>query len=392
MRFRRIGFPLLAGAVLVLAPSSPLAAQQLECVAPDDVNASGQCVFKIPKDAGRRNIILRLTNQSGPVRDADVEFEFRGAAGSITPKAKTGPSGLVEAIWVGTPTTEGAVVVARAKMEAERVVVREIRIEAAAAPAAPLTLTPYSGLGQIWYEKRQLPRPVVVEVEGADAACTGAVVFFRPTTGGLASPDSVYATRETDPLTHRSACLARTYWKLAEGVGTQHLTATVRGQPASNTTVEARARLLPRIGAGLAATYFRSYDVPKVDTATNDTTPDKVEDNFLLRPTVSADFPLFRRVPGLRGVVGISLTSPDRDWYVGFSALQPFYGIPHEAMGVDVHLVAHLGRRRVLDDVGDCRAGIDCDSDEELLLLGGGLMFIVDGTSLLNTFTGVLKP
>ena len=118
----------------------------------------------------------------------------------------------------------------------------------------------------------------------------------------------------------------------------------------------------------------------------------RINADYLFRPVVSADFPIFRRVAGLRGSVGVSLTSPDRDWYLGASALQPRYGIAHEALGIDVHAIAHFGRRLVLEDAEDCRSGGSCESEDKVLLLGGGLMFIVDGSTLLNTFTGVLKP
>lgn len=353
------------------------------------MNQAGQCTAKVPQDGSHR-IILRLVDRSGtgiPFRR--VNFQIRGPAGSVTPFNQTGETGLVEAIWTGVPAGE-TVVIASANVDGRRVV-REIKVEAAATPPKNLTLAAVSGLRQFWYESRQLPRPITIAVDGADASCTGAVVSFRASSGGAVSPDSVYAARGTDPNTLQSRCLAQAYWKLGEGVGTQHLIATVRGQPAQNITVSARARKLPRIGGGLAATHVRTHHVPKVDTATNDTTVERIDANVLFRPVISVDFPAFRRIAGFRGSVAVSASSPDRDWYLGFSAIQPFYGISHEALGVDMHVITHFGRRRVLDNVRNCESGVSCDSDDKVLLLGGGVMFIVDGTSVLTAISGALK-
>jgi len=375
---------------VLLGTATPLRAQKLECVLPRETNPAGQCLATVSKDSSGVTVILRFVSSPDTVSGKRVTFRLLpGSSGSVTDTARTGPDGLVQVRWTGNPGAGTAVFVATTVSRGQ-MISREVKIEAAPAKSPAFTLTFRSGNRQVWYEKRQLPRPLEVEVRGTDAECTGAVVFFRPSAGGIASPDSVYAVRETDLDTQASACVARSFWKLGEGVGTQHVIASVRGNPGQNVTATARARLLPRIGAGIAVTRDRGYSVPEADTVTNVTAVKRVKADYAFRPVISADFPIFRRVPGLRGSVGVSMVSPERDWYLGASALQPFYGIAHEALGIDVHAIAHFGRRTVLEDAEACRTEQECDTDDELLVLGAGLMFVVDGTALLGTLTGAL--
>lgn len=412
----RSSFPVAMGVLLAVAPTIARAqAHELLCVAPPLIKDSA-CLAKVPKDSAGVTIILRLV---GPGSVAGVPVIFArepGAAGSIGPSTSTGTTGLVETRWNGLPGAGVSHFVATATMPDGRQVFRDIKIEAAL-PQPAFELRWRSGNNQTWYEKRQLRWPLVLEVNGADSNCTGAVVYFRPSSGGSASPDSVYAMRPEGE--QRGPCLARTYWRVGEGVGMQHITAIVRGDPGRNLTAQARVRALPRIGAGIAATndyraHYLVKDSSRIVRVTRKITTvsppgdstvqiDSVVQMRILRrgdegwfttPVVNVDFPLRARWHHARFSLGVSLKDPSRDWYVGFSPLQARWGLAHENIGVDLHIVMHAGRRRVLDDPScrDDRDFSDCvETDRLFLPMGFGVSALVDGTSLLATLGSIFK-
>jgi hypothetical protein len=118
-----------------------------------------------------------------------------------------------------------------------------------------------------------------------------------------------------------------------------------------------------------------------------------VEEDWFTAPIITADFPMFAEQEWLRLSLGVSLKDPARDWFVGFSPLQAIWGVAHENMGMDLHLVMHAGRRRVLRNP-DCLA----DGAERCVIndrfyapLGFGFSAMVDGTALLSTLSSIFR-
>jgi hypothetical protein len=111
----------------------------------------------------------------------------------------------------------------------------------------------------------------------------------------------------------------------------------------------------------------------------------------LINPTLNVDFPLFRKVPGLRLALAVSLTSPDKDWYAGVNFPQLFFGTAVENLGVDVHFVSHFGRRDVITGSPQCAPANPCEKHDTFIFLGYGALVTVDGTGLLSTLTTIFK-
>lgn len=404
---------LLASAIFGM---QPLRAQTIECVVPTESRSPNQrCTFRVSPGSTSKDLVVRVR---GVPAAHPVDFRLESAGGSVTHRVFTDIFGLAQFTWQGTPGGSGARIVVESHIGGQ-LARREIDVLASTSTNRALALV--SPRTRFWYEKRQLRAPIDVRITDFDGDCDANLVVFRPVTGsGSASPDTVRASESDED---GGGCMARAWWRLGEGVGRQHLRVALADEPSRFTIATAIGRALPRIGAGVVATNdFRSYFVVgdtnrvvrvtrrvalysptgvsmgdstvSVDSVVRVRTIREVQDDWFTTPTVSVDFPLVADLDRLRLSLGVSLKDPARDWYIGFSPLQAIWGVTHENIGVDLHLVMHAGRRRVLSNPGcrDDRDLSDCRDEDRLFLpLGYGFSAFVDGTALLGTLGTIFK-
>jgi hypothetical protein len=332
------------------------------------------------------------------VVDGKVRTSFIGAD-------STDKNGYAQITWTGAPLGSSRSIMVETRIGERRaqllIPVQSVPINSGRTITVIPRTTDETARGGVphWYEKRQLPRRIVAQVEGA-GRCEDNLLAFRPVgSTAVTSPDTVRA--ET---AENGDCVARTSWRLGEGVGWQHMRISFADEPSNYRNVSAIARALPRIGAGLAVSYdFSTYprlnlreDTVQVihrlpgdsiivrDSVVNKASIDTVEVDWSVHPTVNVDFPMKLSLRWLRGSLAVSLLEPDKDWYAGFSILHPPLGLTPEKLGVDVHLMAHFGRRKVLrnptcNDDGNVK---DCRAEDDFRMMGVGFIVVVDSSLL----------
>jgi|GEM_PF-6783231 len=374
-----------AAAFLGVAQGS-LHAQQIKCVTPEEpANASDRCTVRVPKGATTQTIQVRVEPA-----DSSVVVTFRqdsGTNGTLIPLApRVDKNGIATTRWSGTVGDQPVVIRAMGSTGGQR----EIELKLAPAPGTSRTLLPASRGGvPHWFVQRQLTDSTRVFITSPGSDCSSNVVVFTPSVGdGTVSPDSVRGVMEGN------ACVATTWWTLGSNIGRQHLRAVLADERSKTLTMTAIGRGLPRLGGGLALIHdYRSFRVLKDSTAGDSTrtTVSKVGSEWRTDPLIVSDFPVVPSARWLRGVLGVALKSPDRDFYVGISALQPFVGVTREGVAYDLQFVMHAGRRKVVRN-SSCIADMvfdDCqEKDKFLLPMGFGFVGFVDGstlTSLLGT-------
>jgi hypothetical protein len=401
---------LTAFAFLLL--SFPAAAQSpdLVCVTPVQP-ATGPCKLKATTNPGQHTVTVQIVD-TRRVQDRIIEFTVEEPGRTITENKSTGSDGKATFTWHGAAGT-GVKVTAKT-MVAGRELTRIIEVQAPDTPGTTQrNLVLVSDSVVYGYEKGQIHAPVMVRIENFGERCESNVVVFKPYgTVGAGSPDSVRATSGSS----LGGCTASTWWRLGEGVGRQHLRASISDEPAKSLALNAVARATPRVGAGVVSTYdFRDYDTRNVSErkiqitrrivdATGDTATvvadstiksisvGEVDGGWQTKPTISIDFPFVASLTGLRVSLGAAFESAGRDWYLGMSLLQPFRGVSQEAVGADFHGVLHFGRREVLadsrcDDDGDTS---DCKSKEKFFFpLGLGVMATFDASKLLTALANI---
>jgi len=409
--FIRVATPLLAVFALAGAAAGQQSAPRVECVSPEDPKTNARCTLKVPKDPAVQRIVVRV---EGAPPNTPVTFTIARpgeASLAILETVSTDRYGLAQISWTGSQADTGRIIRAQADVAGPLDPQREILVGAAPRTPTARELEPLARRVPVWYEERQLRREVGVRIQNPGSDCTENLVVFRPIGAGTASPDTV------KPDTRNGACVATTHWRLGKGLGRQHLHAFLVDEPTNNRNLEAIARALPRVGGGLAGGRDgREYSVLKVqaetiqvtrravnqsgdsitiveDSIINTSSIDRVEEQWFTAPTLGVDFPVFVSLERLRGSIAISLEHPDRDWFFGVSALQAMFGVATENLGVDLHLVGHVGRRAVVKDpdCGDDEDFEDCEDKEKILLLGFGIMTHVDGSGLLSTLSGIFK-
>lgn len=442
---------LLAAPAAASGQTTQTTTQQLTCVVPAEPSKAGDaCVQRVSREKRSGSVIVRVEDRYGRrLANQLVNFELVGNAGRIQTQARTDASGFAEAVWTG-PLDSAQAHVNVTAMIGDTTVYRTIRFAAAQPPTNRVLAM--SARVPHWYTERQLRSSTLVEILNYGEDCSANLIAFRPVGTGTASPDTVradtagwaekakridrdvqadratQARRAGQPVppdtsarisTARGRCFAESFWRLGNGVGRQHMRVSFADEPTKNRTLTAIARALPRIGGGVIGGYdFRDYEELKVSADTIQVTRKipvsgpaggdstvvvdsifesqsvkTVEGDAFTAPTINADFPVVAKWRWLRGSIAVSLQNPDRDWFTGVSLLQPVFGVVHENLGVDLHVAAHIGRRRVVkdatcDDDGDMG---DCDDEERLLFMGMGFMATVDGTGILSTLTSIFK-
>ncbi|HEU4881631.1 MAG TPA: hypothetical protein VFT45_05280 [Longimicrobium sp.] len=396
-------------AVLLFAVPATAQDPTLTCSTPVEPATPGACTLKATTNPGQHSVTVQINNAIG-VTNTPVEFTVEEPGRTIKANSPAGADGKATFSWFGAAGT-GVKVTAKATI-AGRTLTRVIDVNAPAAASTQRSLAPLSDSVVYGYEKRQIKAPVIVEIQDAGERCDSAVVVFRAYGAvGAGSPDSVRAVRSS------GRCAASTWWRLGEGVGRQHLRASLADEPAKDLVLSAVARATPRLNAGIVSTYdFRHYDRVDqtertihitrrvVDPVTGDSATvvtdstaktisvTEVDGEAFTKPVVSVDFPILARWTRLRASLGAAFENADTDWYVGISALQPFRGVSQEAVGADFHAVIHLGRRDVLKDpkCDDDGNTSDCKSKKEFILpLGIGFMATFDATSLLSALGSI---
>lgn len=406
MQSYRISIAALALGTLWIAPVS---AQTFRCANPD-ANARGVCTINAPKSENTVTVEFTLLAPVG----ARINVKLDKGNGSVTavttpvvggePNTTVAPAGgLVRYAWTGFIGDAPQELTARASINNSESIL-PIRIAGVMPPSTVAVQFPNQIL--YGYAERQLKHPVVAVINAPPELCSRTLIAFRAGDGTV-SPDTV---RGASPE-GRAGCVASTWWRLGKGTGRQTLRASVVGS-SNFETATAVARAAPHIFAGVAVTYdFHNYRIVKRDstiqhvtikhgadtTVVSDTVirKDRVHsqsEGWNFAPTVGADFPLGRRRERLRGSLAVSLTEPTRDFYFGLSIIQPFAGVSYENLGIDVHLVGHLGRRDVTrQSACPNNDAAQCEMDEKLLFLGLGAMATVEPASLLSTITTIFK-
>ncbi len=409
---------LLGACVAIVFLSTSVAGQApvLQCVTPAEPSDPNQpCTLRAPTYPSQQTLTVRLLDP-GPVAGGEVSFQLEAPGGSINQKVKTNPNGEAPFTWTGAAGTATTTITASATRN-NRTVRRVIEVKPPLPTTTQRSVLLVSTPILYGYEKRQISNPVAVRVENPGDRCESNVVVFRPYgTVGSGSPDSVRAS--IDAL--RGGCTASTYWKLGEGVGWQHLRASLADEPAKSLTLNAVARALPRLHAGIVSTYdFREFETASisernvqvtrriVDPVTGDTSVTVADSTvksislgeedggWLTKPVVSIDFPLRARMTQLRVSLGAAFRDADQDWYLGFSAIQPFRGVSQEAVGADIHAVFHFGRRDVLEDAECDDDGLldDCRSKNKFFFpMGIGMMATFDASQILGSLGSIFLP
>lgn len=400
-------FSTIAAVALTAVPSMGHAQLRIRCVQPAPADVNGPCILTARRDPGLEPIVVVVEQDGVPKHGISVIFST-SVGGVEDTLAVSQANGEARTVWSGSlaaPVTVTATAVLGGARHSLPIQVK------APDPARVYTLhirSERGGDGQDWYEKRQLPEPLIVDIIGADnITCAGEVVVFRPTGGGSTSPDSVRA--EWNDKT--SICSARARWRLGEGVGDQHLRAQLAGSNGANgrsAQFTATARALPRLFAGLALTATTGYrrvsttaDTVVVTRQSDDSTvtsrrvtthraPERVNEEWRkIQPVVGFDWPMLPRNGRLRASIAASMEHPTTDWMFGISLLQMRYGVQHESVGVSIHLIGQVSRRSVVENALACRNLEQCGTDDRVRVVGGGLMFVADSGTLLGPLTSI---
>jgi hypothetical protein len=396
----------LCATLLITSFGRPLHAQQILCVAPaEPANPSERCTLSVPPGQSSQPIEVRLAE---PQEGVTINFKIAtGTNGNLSlASVHTDRNGRATIVWSGQAGDQPMVIRAESPSG-----VREIEVKLKPTPGVTnrqLVLDPPRRVPH-WFVQRQLTDSTRVFVSNPTDDCGSNVVAFIPTPGdGTVSADSVRPTMEA------GACVATTWWTLGSNVGRQHLRALLADERSKAVSVTAIGRALPRLGAGLVVGYdHRSYQTLKDTTlvihvthtvgdsltiaqdslVTRHTVSD-VDSKVLIDPAIITDFPIVPQARWLRGMVGVSAKSPDRDFYLGFSALQPIYGVTREGVGFDVQFVVHAGRREVLSN-RSCTSDMvldDCKMKDKFFpLMGFGFAGFVDGSNIITTITSIFK-
>ncbi len=404
-------FCILLSLMATLFLSLPAAAQEPTLTCSTPAETSGPCTLKAAANPGQHTLTVQI-NHARQVRGIPVEFVVEEPGRTITDIVRTNRDGNATFSWFGAAGT-GVKVTAKATV-AGRTTTRVINVSAPATASTQRSVVLVSDSVVYGYEKGQIHEPVTVRVENFGDRCESNVVVFRSYgTVGTGSPDSVRAVLNPS----LGGCTASTWWRLGEVVGRQHLLASLADEPSKSLALNAVARALPRLGAGVVSTYdFREYDTRTVtekkiqvtrrvvDAVTGDTTTlvtdstartisvGREEGGWQTQPTLSIDFPFVASLTGVRVSLGAAFETEGRDFYMGMSLLQPFRGVSQEAVKADFHGVVHFGRREVLansscDDDGNTA---DCRSKEKFFFpLGVGVMATFDASALLTALGNI---
>jgi hypothetical protein len=403
--------PYVATIVVLCTGTVPAAAQRLVCVQPaepaEPTRVGSPCTVTLRGSPAWEIFVLRFEDVAGrPVPRASVTVEPADAGIRVEPQ--TLDNGELRIEWhsgsgTGVSPRILEVTAQQGNQRAQRRI--EVRPPPVRTELTLLAVPDQPANRGYWYEGHQLRDPVTVQLQNASPAdCERTRVAFRAV-GGSVTPDTTHG------LWIGGSCLARSHWRLGRGVGIQHLRAQLVEEPRKSVEFHARARALPRVMAGLALAYADGFDRLEVTTTTLRITQqveglgtiarDSVvrKDSLVVQPSswevtpiLGVDFPLVSCLPRIRTFVGASITDPRENWFVGLSALQPFYRLSHEAISFDLQAVVQVSRREVVADVPACRQDPAlCATERRTRPVGGGLMLSVDSGALLSPLLTIFR-
>jgi hypothetical protein len=219
----------------------------------------------------------------------------------------------------------------------------------------------------------------------------------------------------------RNGCWATALWTLGEGPGIQHVRAHFVASERTKTDAppaqfSALGRALPRLIAGYASTYQRSYQalrpaaarietqerpLPEGGTVSYTTTVKIGRDSVVEKggggrasALVGMSFAPIPRWRSLTSFVGVGADDPANDWYVGLSlfrlARKVGGWVPEtETLLFDAQFIVNAGRVDVVSDPARClatpTANMACDTRKDLRLFrGAGVLVSLDAGSLLS--------
>lgn len=406
---------------------------QIVCTGPEWNTEAPSCGATVSNADLLQQRVLRLRVVDADGRGVgDALVRFRATAGAVMPDTvRTDASGYASGLWYRTRAADPAGVTAEARTETQSAM-RHIEITPRGAePAKRYQVKISTGNNQAWYEKSPQRFPLVVEIRRAGkegdtigqpitdpVECAAQrVAFSRIGTAGALTPDttrgSVFPASERRPWWRRSPakggviCEARANWTLGEGAGRRHARATLLGDAVlpsrKDVQFETVARALPRLIAGIGPTRNRGYlgakageqrivrverqfpDGTKLafdSTVSSPAAVDEVGSSWSVAPIVGVSAAVIPRLERFSLTAGVSLTSPQDDWYAGFSLLRPFGRLGMEGLPIDVHLLGHWGRRAVLANVDACRTEGSCRTEEDVMWHGAAAMVSIDAGSL----------
>jgi hypothetical protein len=398
--------PVMLVGTLACCFAGDAAAQRLEieCVNPATVATDGACELTAHSNEARELLVVQIRAGGAPAPEATVLFTVSYPGGSYTADDRSDSAGLAETVVAARPNVP-LTVLAKATfggMEATRTL-RVLPVPS----VGPLSLGLLYGDDQWWYEDRQLPDPLTLQIVGVDdsAECRQARVAFRATGGGTLSPDTSYGSWRDE----ERRCVVQSYWRLGKGVGEHHVHSRLVGDPSEYERFSARARGLPRLIVGLA--IGREWQVDRVteskttiritrqleeghsvayDSVVTEQKFIEGDTDWPIRPTLGVDWAVWRSLERVRVSIAASALDPKSDWYLGFSLLQPVYGIQQESIPFDLHAVMQVSRRNRITNALDCHTALGtCETEKRTRPAGFGVMLTVDSSPLLGTLLGI---
>lgn len=420
-----------AVAVLLCVAVRAVAAQgfAIDCVEAITPGCRGTVAIATADAMQSVPLALLVTNAGVAVPNAMVRLKATG--GALMPDtAITDATGVARTIWFRHKGSDPVLVAAEASVPASggqspKSAVTSVTLVPRDPVAGLLRPELEGGYLQSWFEKSQLPRPVVVRlrpVPGAPALtkeeCVRNRVHFR-SRGALqsVSPDTAVPY-----LNQQGACMAETYWSMGEGIGERRLDVRiVPGKGFKTDTVqvaEAWTRATPRFIAGFASGWLRPYTT--INPAATRTVRVEVTDaSGVVRSydtTETTGAVAVKDVPGTRknsAVAALSLPIPIARWedwdnlsltvgvdladigarqYYGLSVLR-LVGrwVPViEVLPVDLHALAMYARQPELIDPR-C-APTACVTRNRTKFQGWNYMVSADATSLVSDLVKKLAP
>lgn len=421
---------LTAGLVI----SSPLAAlQHLAIVCPSTWGPECTAPALQPGAHQRQEIVIHVVDGATPVAGATVIA--RASSGVVFPDTVfTGADGVARLVWF-RDGGGGAATIAVAAQSGNRSAVRQVVLPVAQVEPVPLFIVAVPPAKRSGFQDGPLPGDLdfVIRRRNPDGtssplsdpvACAKQQVRFShpPGAGDLGPGTSAAAVFPFEDFTDdgRTECFAWTNWML-KGPGTYRLYATLipaegyrlTGSPAF---VDTRVRALPRLVAGLAYSRRKELQVlkPGVNTtirvqrllpdgsqvsfdstvttrgAAVDTVHRSVRGSMVAAVSAAVPLPFLGGADRLSITAGVGLADPREEWFVGVSLLRLLSNM--ERFPLDLHLIMHWTRDRVLSDPVQCAAGGDCGERHRVHNHGLGGLVTADLSSLVTELIKRFTP
>lgn len=429
--FSRAGNRLVIETIIVLlsmtASSRSLSAQKLaiKCIA-DDTQVEKPCSEVLSATAPLQKQSMRVRAVDSANKGvANATLAFFATSGRVIPDTTTTDAdGYAYATWSRERSSSSVAVTIHARTQSASAF-KEMSFEVEK-PAVQYGLEIVDRTNnQTSFEKSPLARTVKVRLLRFDSIdnkqgaivtnaerCLSYRVAFTQIGKGFISPDTVimWHEEEADGIGDGDGCFAYANWTLPDGAGTRDARATLIGSNVLGTQgtkeFEAFARGLPKVIGGAVVTRYAGYygirkgtsAAAKIErvlgdgtTFTRDTTlrisRDTLQHNEAeWRPAafLGVSAPIIPRLHRLSLTVGVDLNSPMRDWYFGASVVRAIGGLVTEALPVDAHILAHVGRVDEIVDQTACSVNQNCTTRLKTRFHGLSGMVSVELSSLVS--------